>query len=128
MNKEITETILASGSAMLAGVAETLQTTGAHVYEVLTKQQVLNGTGTLVGVLIFIIIASIFTFKMVKWAKKEMKESSSYDSDIFGVTVLLTGLGYVLLLIFLMVIFSAIFHIINPEYYSIMRIVEQITP
>lgn len=132
MDQQLIKEIITSGSAMLKDFASAAKTTGEHMYGVLVKQQYVEGIGllveTLVGLITLIVILKVVILPIMKWAKINVAKKS-YGGDEY---YFFAGLASVLMIgvsmILIYTLGEAIKHILNPEYYAIKFIFEQVRP
>ncbi len=112
------QSIIASGSAALAKLAQVAGQTAEHFYGILVRQQMVEGIGTLISVGLWTIINIIVCKKLLVWYQRTHKTdhygNSEAESAIFlGILVLFVS--------FVLVLFvgEAVQKIINPEFYAI---------
>lgn len=127
MNKEIQKALLDKSSHFIDQAAQTLGQGAAHVYQVLVKQQFVEGLATIIsivlsGTLIIISLSIFFHYGKKNW--------SNWDDDEKAGFVM--GGGFLLLVGFLVIsiasneLAEAIKKLINPEFYAIKFIFESV--
>ncbi len=138
MDKELVREIIESGSAVLTKLAEVAGSTGAHLYEIFVRQQVIEGISS-VTILLLVFIFDFFAIRAInKQADKSMNSlkvggviEDKYDLKRAKND---TGEGYFVLMLlcisFSIVVALLLNHsfqkIFNPEYFAIKSILESI--
>jgi hypothetical protein len=125
MDVKIQQQLLDRSSDFINKASQTLGSTGAHVYEVLVRQQVVSGIGTIVAIILFCIIAAVSFFQYYQFAKRHMDESDDGFGWICG--GIFGGFFFLMIVVIGVVALSdSVQHILNPEYYAISFIFDTI--
>lgn len=127
MDKEIQKELLNKTGDFINQAAHTLGATAQHVYEVLVRQQFVEGIGTLLGIGSFVVIMLVSTVMYTSIFKKKWGEM---DSEAQTGVVVLGGIGFIILAFVLSItmtfVAEAIQKMINPEFYAIKFIFESV--
>lgn len=131
MDQKFWNTLLDRTSNALTQAAHVLGQATTHVYEVLVKQQVVEGVGTLVEIGFFGIITLIFWKilfeKYWTWTLKKERDASRGEQGMYAFGAAVITLGMLALIITGTVMLGdAVKHILNPEFYAIQYIFEQV--
>lgn len=117
MDVKIQQQLLDKSSQFVDQAAKMLGSTAGHVYEILVRQQIVDGVDTILITFITLIPTAIISWKFYKysWARKEKDRYSEMYLLIVPIVLLCLAVfstaSYQ--------IADGIQHIINPEYYAI---------
>lgn len=129
MDKQLTSEILQKGEALIRDFAKTLGSTASHVYEVLVKQQFVEG----VSMVLWIILMPLFILFIVKFfgfifekCKQNFEKGYDYKESCYFISGISTFIVGLFMFFTLMVAMDGIKRLINPEYYAIEFIVDSV--
>jgi len=124
MDAKIQQQLLDRSSDFIDKASQALGSTGQHVYEVLVRQQMIQGIGGIISLVVFLTLAIVPSLYLFKWAYKR-HQKDRYSEAYLGAT-------FVSLIILLVaaivagVLQDSVQHILNPEYYAISMIFDTI--
>lgn len=122
MDKEIQKQLLDKSSDFINQAAQVLGATAQHVYDVLVRQQLVEGISTLVGIPLMILLCWIILKPFVVFGYKKTQEDSYSAWEMLTPLISIVGGLIIFGLTFWMM--DGLAHIINPEYYAIKFIFE----
>jgi hypothetical protein len=105
---------------VISELAQALAVPAEHVYNVLVKQQVVEGVSLLVGLLFSILFTSISWFILFKKHNFKLKW---YLQNIEGYWMISVILSIVSIILFVVFLSSGISSLLNPEYGAIRDII-----
>lgn len=104
----------------IESLASSLGVAAEHVYGILVKQQYVTGIADAIFAVIFAIVVTI-CYKVGKWlATSEM----AYRKDWEWLTFIPVLIGVFAIVFMCVSLYSAIGHLVNPEYYAIKEIMD----
>ena len=124
MDKEIQKQLLERSSGFIDKASQTLGQTAAHVYEVLVKQQFVEGIGSLVSIALFGVVFIAGMKWYIDLVKKPWKEDSDDQFPIVLLGLVIAGVGGLVLGFAVGEVSIAIQKLINPEFFAIKFIFE----
>lgn len=126
MDSKIQQQLLDKTSAFLQQASHTLGTGASHVYAVLIRQQFVEGATSIIQFVIGMIFILIGLPRLWSACKKADKEGDDDGFALVGGGILGVGLFLMFGALILSALGDAIGKLINPEYYAISFIFNQL--
>jgi len=97
-------------------------TTGAHLWDIIVRQQVINGfTDVIIGV-----IATLLGIGLFLWGYKAIREATKKDQEPSEFAIFNVVLGPIGIIVGAAILIKGITFIINPEFHALKFILSQI--
>lgn len=136
MSEDLVREILAKGEALVASLAQQLGQTAAHVYGVIVKQQVVEGISSILwGVfsLLFVLFLANTAKNIYKkvYAHFLAQDGNSEGDAVFAGALCAGVIAFIMFMVWPIIatsIIDGIKKVINPEYYAIEFLLDQVKP
>lgn len=128
MDKDAQKELIASGAAMLRDFAHVAKTTADHLYSVLVRQQLVDGFAMIITPILLLMSAwSLYHICRKIWTTADEQDTGYSDDYKTGAGFLIAGV-VIATVVGICCMAEGVKHLINPEYYALEWIFNQVRP